>query len=122
MKILESDWQKTVIDLLHLYGYRVCETRKARVQKHGVDVYRTPWGADGKGQLDLIAINRQLKSLIVIENKTENGRLSPEQKEWHDDWISVCKDVYVLRPDNFEDLRNRLEEIKLNGKTNNRIN
>jgi hypothetical protein len=110
--ILEKDFQAAVIDLLHFYGYRVCEFRKARVKKDGVDVYRTPFGADGVGFPDLIAINRKLGSLIVIECKSKIGKPSPEQKEWLCDWAFVNDNVLVLRPDDLEKLKTLLESVK----------
>jgi hypothetical protein len=102
----------TVIDLLHHYGYRVCEFRKVKVKRaNGDEFYQTPFGADGIGMCDLIAINREKKSLIVIENKRQDGQASKEQIEWLKDWSAVCDKVYILKPDDYEQFKNKLEEM-----------
>jgi hypothetical protein len=108
-RISEEDWQKTVIDLLHLHGFKVSEVRRARTMRGGLEVYRTPWGSDGMGFPDLIAINREKKILIVIENKSMKGQTSPEQEEWLLYWSSVCDNVFVLRPDDFDVFKEKLE-------------
>jgi hypothetical protein len=100
----EADWQKTVIDLLHVYRYKVCEFRKARVKRDGEDVYRTPFGADGKGMTDLIAVRPG--RVLFIENKSDTGKLSPEQEEWRQ-VLSQCPGVeyYLARPKDYERLK-----------------
>jgi len=100
----EKDWQRTLVDLLRLYGWRVCEFRKARIKKDGQDVYRTPFGADGKGMTDLIAIKPP--RVAFIENKTERGRLSPEQIIWRE-LLTACPGVeyYLAKPSDFEQLK-----------------
>jgi Holliday junction resolvase len=48
--------------------------------KGGIDVYRTPFGADGTGMVDCIAVKNDV--CLFIENKSENGKASPEQMKW----------------------------------------
>jgi hypothetical protein len=100
----EADWQSTVIDLLKVYRYKVCEFRKARVKRDGEDVYRTPFGADGKGMTDLIAARPG--RVLFIENKSDTGTLSQEQKEWQD-ILCQCPGVeyYISRPKDFDRLK-----------------
>ena len=107
LPISEADWQKTVIDLLHAYGYKVCEFRKARLLKKGVDVYRTPFGADGEGFPDLIAA--RLHSLLFIECKSEQGKMSEKQKNWMGLLASAGEGEYILaRPQDYDYLVKRL--------------
>ncbi len=79
-KYNESAWQSDLIKLLHHHGWKVCEFRKARVMRGGTDVYRTPFGADGVGFPDLVAVRPP--RVLFIENKSSQGNASPEQVEW----------------------------------------
>jgi hypothetical protein len=79
-KVLEKDFQRDVIKELQDAGYLVCEFRKARIKKDGKDVYRTPFGADGVGFYDIVAIKPPV--VLFLENKTDTGKASPEQMRW----------------------------------------
>ncbi len=76
----EADFQKRVIKFLQEHGYKVCEFRKARRQVDGKDVFRTPFGADGVGFTDLVAVKPP--RVLFIEDKSDAGKLSPEQIDW----------------------------------------
>lgn len=106
IKISEAEWQQTLIELLQLKGYKVCEFRKARLIKGGVDTYRTPFGADGKGFPDLIAVKGQ--TCLFIECKSEKGKLSLEQKDWIERLKLVTGISQVFRPSNYEWLKDHL--------------
>ena len=99
----EFEWQRTVIELLHVYRYKVCEFRKARVKKDGEDVYRTPFGADGKGMTDLIATRPG--RVLFIENKSDTGKQSWEQIEWME-LLLQCPGIeyYLSRPKDYDKL------------------
>jgi hypothetical protein len=107
LKESEADWQRTEIQLLQTYGYRVCEFRKARIKKDGVDVYRTPFGAQGNGMVDIIAArpssgNRPGR-VLFIENKSEEGTLSPDQELWRA-VLELCPGVeyWLARPSDYD--------------------
>jgi hypothetical protein len=72
----EHHFQAQVIELAHLYGWRVAHFRPARTEKG----WRTPVAADGVGWPDLILIRG--REMIALELKSEKGRLSPAQEEW----------------------------------------
>lgn len=76
----EADLQQQVIDLLHEHGFKVCEFRKARIRVKGQDVYRTPFGGDGVGFPDLVAVKSP--RVLFIELKSDKGGLSVEQAAW----------------------------------------
>jgi len=76
----EKDFQKWLIGELNRTGWTVCEFRKARIRKGGVDVYRTPFGAQGNGFPDLVAVRPP--RVLIIENKSDAGAASPEQINW----------------------------------------
>ncbi len=103
----EQDFQQEVIDLLHDNGYKVCAFGKARLLKGGKDVYRSPFQADGKGFKDLVAAKAG-RPLLLIELKTESGKLSPEQEDWHEVLLQVPGVLsLVVRPSEID----RLKEV-----------
>jgi len=99
--ITEADFQKQVIELAHLFGWKVCEFRKARLKKRGQDTYRTPFGADGMGFPDLVLAREG--RLIFIEVKSEKGELSLEQSEWLEVLKATGKcETFLLYPSDFD--------------------
>ena len=78
--VSERDFQRTVIRMAHAYRWKVAHFRPARVTVDGVETYRTPVEADGKGFFDLVLVRPP--HLIFVECKSEKGVLSAEQKEW----------------------------------------
>lgn len=91
----EKDFQRSLIVLLHTFHYKVCEFRKARVKKDGVDTYRTPFGADGVGHPDLLAVHPESGNSFYVECKSDKGVLSCEQKDWLD-WLRKCGHTYFM--------------------------
>ncbi len=102
----EQDFQQRVIELAHLKRWRVCEFRKARVKRDGQDVYRTPFGADGKGMLDLILVRERV---LWRELKSEKGQLSGEQKLWISWLKNAGQDVKVWRPSMWKQIVKELD-------------
>lgn len=72
----EAELQDAVIELAHLFGWRVAHFRAART-KSG---WATPVAADGKGFPDLMMARRE--RLIFAELKSAKGKLTLEQEEW----------------------------------------
>ncbi len=79
----EANFQRQVIQLAKLYRWRVAHFRPARTE-HG---WRTPVEADGNGFPDLVLI-RGLR-LVIIELKSDRGKLSREQQDWLDAFDAV---------------------------------
>jgi len=77
----EDAFQRAVIDLAHLYGWKVAHFRAARVRRGGRDIYETPVGADGKGFPDLV-LAKKGRLTIFAELKSDKGKVRPEQKMW----------------------------------------
>ena len=85
MKQSEADFQKTLIDLLHCYGYRVAHFRPAKTDKG----WRTPVSADGSGWPDLFVVHPDSGNAFAVECKSDTGKLSPEQENWIE-WLRAC--------------------------------
>ncbi len=96
----EADLLSWVLDVAHLYGWRVAHFRPAMTQ-HG---WRTPVQADGKGWPDFVLVHpSKTKPLLFVELKSEKGKLTPEQETWLRD-LAVCPhvQVFVWRPSDRE--------------------
>jgi hypothetical protein len=85
-----------VIDLGHLFGWRIAHFRPA-MTKHG---WRTPVAADGKGWPDLTLTRGD--RLIFAELKSAKGRLTEEQQEWLRA-LQNAAEVHVWRPSDWSD-------------------
>ena len=65
--ISEKTFQRQVIDLLHLFGYRVAHFMPAMNAK---GQWRTPVSADGKGFPDLVAVRPEGKRPVSYTHLT----------------------------------------------------
>ena len=99
--LAEAEFQRQVIDLAHILGWRVAHFRPA-MTAHG---WRTPVQADGKGFPDLVMVRRD--RLIFAELKAEKRKLTPEQVEWFNALTAVAE-VYVWHPADIEALASTL--------------
>lgn len=73
--ISEAAFQRTVIEMAHLYGWRAHHTRPARTAKG----WRTPIEGDA-GFQDLVLAREGL--VLFAELKAERGKLTVEQEAW----------------------------------------
>jgi hypothetical protein len=122
----EEAFQQQVIDLAHLYGWRVAHFRPARTDRG----WRTPVAADGAGFPDLVLVRDA--EIIFAELKTDKGRLRDEQAVWIAalehvsaalavlmDWAADCAparpavDVFVWRPSDFDGIHGRLARTRV---------
>lgn len=82
----EAEFQKQVIDLARLRGFRVAHFRPGRVARKGKEKYETAVAADGRGWPDLVMIHPTRRGdqlrLIVAELKVGRNTLSEAQKRW----------------------------------------
>ena len=76
----ESELQKIVIDMAHLFRWRVAHFRPARVMRGGEETWRTPVSADGAGFPDLVLARDGV--VLFRELKTAKGIVSDDQHEW----------------------------------------
>ena len=94
--MLEKELQECVVDLAHLFGWRVAYFRPARTNKGWV----TPVGADGKGWPDLTLVRERI---VYMELKVGYGKLTPEQSEWGAALMLAGAEWYELRPADWAD-------------------
>ncbi len=73
--ITEADFQRRVIDLARVLGYRVAHFRPARTAKG----WRTALTGN-PGWPDLVLLKQG--RLILAELKSEKGKLAPDQAQW----------------------------------------
>jgi hypothetical protein len=81
--LLESPFQRQVLDLARYSGWRVAHFRPART----AGGWATAVQADGAGFPDLVLVRGP--ELLLVELKTDRGRVRPEQREWLDAFEQV---------------------------------
>lgn len=111
MDLPEKDWQRQVIDLAQLCGWRVAHFRPARTE-HG---WRTPVEADGAGFPDLVLVRDGV--VIFAELKADRGRVSDAQEAWIEALSKVDDEAFghvrtfVWRPADFDEVRAELAPV-----------
>jgi len=98
--MLEKDWQRVVMEMAQLAGWKRAHFRPA-IRQSGT--FSTPVAGDGKGFPDLVLVHRFAREKIFAELKTDKGRTTPEQ----DDWLEILGGV-VWRPRDIDAVRARL--------------
>jgi hypothetical protein len=91
--LTEARLQAAVIDLAHLFGYRIAHFRPARTADGG---WRTAVQGDGEGFPDCFMV--RAGRAIAAELKSERGRLTPAQAAWLEAMAAAGVEVYVWRP------------------------
>jgi len=99
IKEREDDFGSWLMDCAHLNGWLASHTRPAMVVKNGEITYRTPIQGD-KGAQDWILARGGV--VLPIELKSENGKLTPEEKAWQ-----KAANGFVFRPSD----REKIEEL-----------
>jgi len=116
--ITESELATWLEDLLNVTGWLWCHSRPARTK----DSWRTAITGH-KGWFDYVAVRGA--RLVLIELKSEKGKLSPEQKDWHDaiDLMNRLRlrkgyknpvEKYLVRPKDRDDIEEVLNGAKIN--------
>lgn len=105
----ESDLQSSIIDLAHLYHWKVAHFRSVQVKKKdGTTFWQTPVAADGEGWPDLVLVRKAqgegIGRVIFAELKKEREKLRPVQVEWLEILILTKRvEVYTWRPSDWLD-------------------
>jgi len=95
MKVTEKEFANQIEGLLDTFHWRWCHFRPAST-KHGW----TTALSGHPGFPDYIAVKDG--SVIVIELKSEKGKVSPDQQLWLEAFKQADIDVYLWRPSDFD--------------------
>jgi len=99
-----ADHQAKVLQLAATLGWRSMHVRKAMgSKKHG---WVTPTSVSGWP--DAVLWHPKQKRLILIEFKTDKGRLTPGQQDVIRSLLDAGQEVYVSRPREFDQIRDVL--------------
>lgn len=63
-----------------------------------------------RGFLDLVLVHRKRRETLFVELKTEQGRLSADQKLWIDALTAAGQEVYVWRPRDWDAICRKLQD------------
>jgi VRR-NUC domain len=96
-RLKEGEWQRQVIQLAQLHGWRVAHFRSVCVARQdGSTSWQTPVEADGEGFPDLLLCKPG--KIIVAELKRDEGRVTPDQREWLRTFELAGVEAYTWRP------------------------
>ncbi|HXN62318.1 MAG TPA: hypothetical protein VN886_17875 [Acidimicrobiales bacterium] len=87
----EVELQDLVIELAHLFGWRVAHFRPART----VDGWRTAVAADGADWPDLTLVRDRI---VFAELKSSRGKLHFQQRVWRDALTGAGAEHYLWSP------------------------
>lgn len=93
---LERDFQRRVIDCARVHGWRAYSVPDSR-------------RASEKGFPDLTLWHPNLKIFLMAELKRDKGVLRPEQVIVHEELRGCGINVFVWRPENWDDITKILE-------------
>jgi len=92
--VTEAELLDAVIELAHLFGWRVAHFRPARTARG----WRTPVAADGAGWPDLTLVRERV---VFAELKAERGTLSVDQLDWLRVLGQAGGEHHVWRPEDW---------------------
>lgn len=98
-KITEATFQRQVLQLARLCGWRVAHFRTAQNARGD---YRTPVAGDGAGFPDLVLVRERV---LFIELKTDRGTLAPNQTTWRDALLNAGATWHLWRPKDFDEIQ-----------------
>lgn len=102
----ETVFQQQIIDLAHVFHWRVAHFRTVRIQRRNGSVhYATPVQADGAGFPDLILVRPP--RVIAAELKT-GTKPSDEQKQWLADFGATPVETFVWKPSDWDEITETL--------------
>ena len=103
LPVSEKEFQKQVVEIARMYGWKVAHFRTAQVAK---DVWVTPMLGD-KGFPDLVLVRGTV--LVFAELKVGYNKTTPEQAEWLEALSKTRARVYVWTPEHWPAIKRALE-------------
>jgi len=97
----EDEFSEMVVQFAQLNGWACVHFRAARTGNG----WRTPVSADGKGWVDWQFVRERV---VYAELKTDKGRLTDEQKAWSDRLKAAGQEVYLWRPESWDEIKRTL--------------
>jgi hypothetical protein len=102
-EVSEAEFQKAVISLAKLHGWKVMHTQMAQIRP---GKWITPNTGD-QGFVDLV-MTHPTRGTIFVELKTTKGIVSNKQWEWIHALEDSGEEVYVWRPKDLDKISARL--------------
>ena len=87
----EAHFQQRVIQLARYLGWGL--------RYHAYDSM-----GSAPGFPDWVLVNRRLKRAILVELKSQHGRLSKDQAEWHQTLRECGEEAYIWRPSDWAEI------------------
>lgn len=97
LDITHEELDQLFLKVAHGFGWKAAHFRPAKTAKG----WRTPVTGDGKGFLDWLLVKDRV---LVIELKTRDDQLRPEQKEWIATWEGARVEVHVFWPKDWDEM------------------
>lgn len=103
--ITERQFQQQVVHLAHLHRWRVMHVRPTIGRRNGQAAWQTATSTPGWPDLTIWRPGR----LLLVELKTDRGRLSPAQREVIGSLRDAGVDVRVWRPADWPEIETTLK-------------
>ncbi len=103
----EAAFQRTVIEMAQVYGWKVAHFRPARTKDGG---WITPVAADGKGFPDLFCVRRSTRQRFAAELKVPPNTVTTEQDEWLTALEACGIPAYTWTPLDWEEIERVLKD------------
>jgi len=99
-RLSERDFERQVLELAALTGWRTAHFRPAKTSKG----WRTPVSGDGAGFPDLVLVRPPV--VLFVELKSATGRTSSGQEAWLEA-LGRCEriEAKLWRPQDFEEIQ-----------------
>ena len=104
--ISHADWQKSVIEIARLYGWKVMHLGKAKTK---TGRWLTPVGADGAGFPDLLMLRERV---LVAELKSMRDTLRANQRVWLGAFLGAGCTAVTWKPCDVDRVHEELARVE----------
>lgn len=103
VKVSEATFQRQVLQLAALTGWRSFHARKSRTAK---GAHITAVAGDGIGFPDLVLVREKV---LFVELKALGGKLRPEQAQWRDALLAAGAEWRYWTPGSWREIEHELK-------------